>query len=108
MYLSFVQCYCLSQHPSMTHQSYSIANPFETSKHRREKEVCSLLEKFPPEIIMFDPSKIGIAMKRKERPTKQGMAAEIETAVEAAKNIKFKKKTKGRSSASNQSLLLEN
>ena len=57
---------------------------------------------------MFDPSKIGIAVKRKERPTMQGMAAKIETAIKATKNIKFKKKTKGRSSASNQSLLLEN
>ncbi|KAF3628125.1 histone H3.2 [Capsicum annuum] len=43
-----------------------VANPFETSKQRREKEVCSLLEKLPPESIMLDPTKIGKIAKKKQ------------------------------------------
>ncbi|KAF3677380.1 putative SEC12-like protein 1-like isoform X2 [Capsicum annuum] len=43
-----------------------VANPFETSKQRREKEVCSLLEKLPPESIMLDPKKIGKIAKKKQ------------------------------------------
>ncbi|PQQ21561.1 putative U3 small nucleolar RNA-associated protein 7 [Prunus yedoensis var. nudiflora] len=36
-----------------------VANPFETSKQRREGEVHSLLDKLPSETIMLDPTKIG-------------------------------------------------
>ncbi|PHU30151.1 hypothetical protein BC332_02244 [Capsicum chinense] len=43
-----------------------VANPSETSKQRREKEVCSLLEKLPPESIMLDPTKIGKIAKKKQ------------------------------------------
>ncbi|KAG4997922.1 hypothetical protein JHK82_028698 [Glycine max] len=73
-----------------------VANPFETSKQRREKEIRSLLDKLPPETIMLDPSKIGTVKPRRERPTKQEREAEIEAGVEAAKGMKLKKKTKGR------------
>ncbi|KDP23960.1 hypothetical protein JCGZ_25348 [Jatropha curcas] len=76
-----------------------LANPFETSKQRREKEVRSLLDKLPPETIMLDPSKIGTVkpVKKKEKLTKQEMVDEMEAAVEAVKNTTFKNKTKGRS-----------
>lgn len=79
-----------------------VANPFETSKQRREKEVRSLLDKLPPETIMLNPTKIGTVRptKKKEKPTKQEIDAEMEAAVEAAKDTEFKKKTKGKNKPS--------
>ncbi|KAK3032816.1 hypothetical protein RJ639_035422 [Escallonia herrerae] len=79
-----------------------VANPFETSKQRREKEVRSLLDKLPAEAIMLDPSKIGTvrSARKKEKPTKQEREAEIEAAVAAAKSVSLKKKTKGRNKPS--------
>ncbi|XP_010486667.1 PREDICTED: probable U3 small nucleolar RNA-associated protein 7 [Camelina sativa] len=79
-----------------------VANPFETSKQRREKEVHLLLDKLPPETIMLDPSKIG-AMKpsrRKEKQSREEIEAEKEVAIEAAKSTELKKKTKGRNKPS--------
>ncbi|CAK9159640.1 unnamed protein product [Ilex paraguariensis] len=75
-----------------------VANPFETSKQRREKEVRSLLDKLPPETIMLDPTKIGAVRptRKKEKRTKQEREDDMETAVAAAKSLPFKKKTKGR------------
>lgn len=75
-----------------------VANPFETSKQRREKEVRSLLDKLPPETISLNPSKIGTVMsvKKKEKKSKKEREAEEESAVDIAKGITMKKKTKGR------------
>lgn len=79
-----------------------VANPFETRKQRNEKEVRSLLDKLPPETIMLDPTKIGSVKptRKKEKPAKQERDAELETAVEGAKNLSLKRKTKGRSKPS--------
>uniref|UniRef100_A0A5B7AW98 Putative U3 small nucleolar RNA-associated protein 7 n=1 Tax=Davidia involucrata TaxID=16924 RepID=A0A5B7AW98_DAVIN len=81
-----------------------VANPFETSKQRREKEVRSLLDKLPPETIMLNPTKIGTVrpIRKKERPTKPEREAEMEAAIAAAKHIPIKKKTKGRNKPSKQ------
>ncbi|KAK4358403.1 hypothetical protein RND71_024013 [Anisodus tanguticus] len=78
------------------------ANLFETSKQRREKEVRSHLDKLPPETIMLDLTKIGSVRptRKKEKPTKDEIGAEMEAATEAAKSIPMKKKTKGRSKPS--------
>merc|ERR1712028_232841 len=50
------------------------ANPFESSKQRKESEVHSLMEKLQPEMIMLDPTKVGTV----DRASKQVMDAEHE------------------------------
>ncbi|KAJ0988769.1 hypothetical protein J5N97_007125 [Dioscorea zingiberensis] len=79
-----------------------VANPYETKKQRREKEVHSLLDKLPPETIMLEPKEIGTVKqpKQKEKKSKQEMEEEMEAAVGMAKGIKLKKKTKGRNKPS--------
>ncbi|KAI4370685.1 hypothetical protein MLD38_019007 [Melastoma candidum] len=79
-----------------------VANPFETAKQRREKEVRSLLDKLPPETIMLNPSKIGTVrpFSKKEKPSKKERESEMEAAIADVKDAPMKKKTKGRSKPS--------
>lgn len=81
-----------------------VANPFETAKQRREKEIRSLLDKLQPEMIMLEPENIG-AVQRSQREnqqakTQQAQEANMQTAIAAGKNVVLKKKTKGRNKPS--------
>lgn len=79
-----------------------VANPFETSKQRKEKEVRMFLDKLPPETIMLDPTKVGTVReaRKKEKPTLKEREEELEATVEAIKATDIKKKTKGRNKPS--------
>ncbi|KAI3855211.1 hypothetical protein MKX03_026069 [Papaver bracteatum] len=79
-----------------------VANPFDTKKQRREKEIKSLLDKLPPETVMLNPTKIGTLKpaRKKEQPSQKELEAEKEDAVVAVKLAPRKKKTKGRSKPS--------
>ncbi|XWS73258.1 hypothetical protein CRYUN_Cryun02cG0112500 [Craigia yunnanensis] len=79
-----------------------VANPFETFKQRREKELHSSLDNLPSETIMLDPTKVGTVrpVRKTEKPAKEEVEAEMEVAVEVVKDIDLKKKTKGRNKTS--------
>lgn len=73
------------------------ANPFETRKERREKEVRSLLEKLQPDSIMLDPTRIGSIDKKivKEFTDAQKKKEEA-AAAQKIKKLKEKKKARGK------------
>jgi len=77
-----------------------VANPFQTRKERREKEVHSLLEKLQPDTIVLDPTSIGQLRQEPadivaERRVKQREAAQAQKDKQRRKN-EAKMKMKGK------------
>jgi len=62
------------------------ANPFETRKTRREREVHSLLEKLQPDSIMLDPNRIGQIDKK--------IVAQYQKEADEKKKVEEKEKEK--------------
>eukprot|EP00397_Hematodinium_sp_SG-2012_P053978 GEMP01064800.1.p1 GENE.GEMP01064800.1~~GEMP01064800.1.p1 ORF type:complete len:236 (+),score=48.50 GEMP01064800.1:528-1235(+) len=74
------------------------ANPYETKKERREKEVHSLLEKLQPEMITLEGDRIGAVAKKWEPKPAEVLARETKEHVglKASELKKEKKKRKMR------------
>jgi len=77
------------------------ANPFETKKQRREKEVRSLIEKLQPETIMLEPNKIGNIDKKVVAKYQEEVDKETKEK-EAAEKKQLKKKMRGGKKAGNK------
>lgn len=68
------------------------ANPFETRKQRREREVHTLLEKLQPDSIMLNPNLIGSV----DKGVVQKYTEEVKIKAEAEAKKKVKKKMRGK------------
>lgn len=81
-----------------------VANPFETWKQRREAEIQRLLNKLPPDTIALDPNTIGGILRAGNENQKAKLALSEEAnkanAIAAGKEVKEKKKMKGKNKPS--------
>jgi len=73
------------------------ANPFESKKQRREKEVRTLLEKLQPDSIVVNPDEIGgVNRELVEKEMEEVKRLKAEKEADRLKNKKPKKKMRGK------------
>jgi len=73
-----------------------IANPFETTRQRRDREIRSLLDKLSPATIALDPSFIGTVDENPEERLKEIRAAARAANEERESKKREKKRARGR------------
>jgi len=74
------------------------ANPYETKKERREKEVRRLLEKLQPDSIMLNPHRIGSIDRKIVKELEDDLKLKHE---EEEKNKDLKKRARGKNKVGN-------